>query len=377
MISPKDFYSSLKEYGIQFFVGVPDSLLAEFCAFLEESGTPGNHLIAANEGNAIGVAIGYYISTGSLAAVYMQNSGLGNAINPLLSLSDKKIFGVPLLLIIGWRGEPGVNDEPQHISQGEKTLDLLTLLDIPYKVIDGESDYQSAIRLMTRESQKTSRPVALVVRKNTFSGEETSSTTAACSLLSREGAIKILLELLEENDVVVSTTGKTSREVFEVKRGSKSSINEFMTVGGMGHASSIALGVALGLQGKRKVICLDGDGALIMHMGSLPVISKAKPKGFVHVLLNNGVHDSVGGQETASDNIEYRELALATGYRAYEFADDQPSLIRGWNSLLLEPGPTFFEIKIKSGSRSDLGRPTMTPKGNMERFMKTLGVYDE
>jgi phosphonopyruvate decarboxylase len=373
MIHPKDFFEAMTERGVGFYAGVPDSLLANFCAYVDDQGGSDQHLITANEGNAVALAMGYHMATGKVAMVYMQNSGLGNTVNPLTSLADPEVYKVPILLVLGWRGEPGFKDEPQHVKQGRVTLPQLDVLEVPHWVLDASSNVNAILDAAFASMRERNAPVALVVRKDTFAKYKPQKSSAETSTLVREVALGQLLQLCADDDLIVSTTGKTSREVFElrVKRGQKQ--RDFLTVGGMGHTASIALGVAIG-QPRRRVVCLDGDGSLLMHMGSMPVIASYKPQRFVHVLLNNCSHESVGGQATSADQVNFALLADAVGYAGYAVAIDVPSLQQAWQSLAHKRGPVLLEVKIKNGSRDDLGRPTSSAEQNKLAFMEAAGV---
>lgn len=359
--------------GVGFYAGVPDSLLANFCAYVDDQGGRDQHLITANEGNAVALAMGYHMATGKVATVYMQNSGLGNTVNPLTSLADPEVYKVPMLLVIGWRGEPGVKDEPQHVKQGRVTLGQLDVLEIPHWVLDANSDVDATLDAAFASMRERNAPVAVVVRKDTFAKYKPQNSSPDVSTLAREAALEQLLQLCMEDDLIISTTGKTSREVFElrVKHGQKQ--RDFLTVGGMGHTASIALGVAIG-QPQRRVVCFDGDGSLLMHMGSMPVIAGYKPERFLHVLLNNESHESVGGQATSAGHVNFAQLSGAVGYSDYAVANDLPSLERAWQSLSDKKGPVMLEVKIKNGSRDDLGRPTNTAEQNKLAFMEAAGV---
>lgn len=373
MIKPNDFFDAMSARGVGFYAGVPDSLLANFCSYVDDQGGRDQHLITANEGNAVALAMGYHMATGKVATVYMQNSGLGNAVNPLTSLADTEVYKVPMLLVIGWRGEPGVKDEPQHVKQGRVTLGQLDVMEIPHWMLDANSDVDATLDAAFASMRERNAPVALVVRKDTFAKYKPQNSSPEVSTLAREAALEQLLQLSAEDDLIVSTTGKTSRELFElrVKHGQKPC--DFLTVGGMGHTASIALGVAIG-QPDRRVVCLDGDGSLLMHMGSMPVIAGYKPGRFVHVLLNNGSHESVGGQATSASQVNFAQLAGAVGYVGYAVADNVPSLQQAWLSLTNKHGPVLLEVKIKNGSRDDLGRPTTTAEQNKRAFMEAAGV---
>ena len=369
MIKPSEFFNSLNDRGIGFFVGVPDSLLKNFCAYVDDYGS-GKHIITANEGNAVGLAMGYHLATNKVAAVYMQNSGLGNTINPLTSLTDPEVYCIPMLLIIGWRGEPNLTDEPQHVKQGQITSAQLKLLGIPYWVLDANSDIDVVLTDVFAKLHQDNSPVALLVRKNTFSSYKSEASSPKLSKLKREDVLRSLLKLAKPNDLVVSTTGKTSREVFELRLERHESQRDFLTVGGMGHTSSIALGVALGNPSKR-ILCFDGDGSVLMHLGALPIIGSLKPKNFIHVLLNNAAHESVGGQPTVGNKVDFAAIALASGYCDYRLATDKDSLKLFWQELSEQDGPVLLEVLINKESRDDLGRPTTTPQQNKLAFMET------
>jgi phosphonopyruvate decarboxylase len=347
---------------------VPDSLLASFCAYVDDECGPKEHVIAANEGNAIALAAGYHLSSGKVAAVYMQNSGLGNAINPLTSLADPEVYAIPLVLIIGWRGEPGFKDEPQHVKQGRITPGQLDLLEIPYWVMDRNSDAEDLADKALSTVAARNAPVALLVRQDSFAKYRSRRQRALASNFKREDALRELLALARPDDLIVSTTGKTSREVFELRAAAGSPQRDFLTVGCMGHTASLAAGVALGNPGKR-VICLDGDGSVLMHLGAIPVIGQLRPSNFLHVLLNNAAHESVGGQPTVGDRIDFEAITRSSGYRDYRHAGDAASLRAAWAELSAGDGPAMLEARIEVGSRADLGRPTSTPAHNKRAFL--------
>ena len=372
-IKPADFYNKLTSHGVEFFTGVPDSLLKEFCLCIDDNIVGDKHIIAANEGNAVALAAGYYLAQKSIPLVYMQNSGLGNAINPLLSLCDSDVYSIPLLVLVGWRGEPGVKDEPQHTKQGKVQLELLKALDIPYKIIS-QNNNQFAMQISNGvEIAKTeNRPVVLLIKKGTFEKYTTEIEKSPIQCMKREEALEIILRNLDDNAIVVSTTGKTSREIFEIreKRG-QSHEQDFLTVGSMGHCSSIALGIALA-KPHRQVVCIDGDGAMLMHLGSLTSIASLKPKNFRHILVNNEVHESVGGQETAAKNLDLSAIVEAMG-SSKTFKAKTPTELKANITDFMEcVGPSFLEVKIRPGSREDLGRPTIKPVYNKENFMGFL-----
>ena len=373
MIQPREFFDNLISEGILFFSGVPDSLLKDFCAYVTDHVDDRHHVIAANEGGAVALAAGYYLATGNYALVYMQNSGLGNATNPLLSLADPEVYSIPMLLMIGWRGEPGIHDEPQHVKQGRVTLGLLEAMEIPYLVLDGNTrDWRGLVRSLCDQMRDHERPVAIVVRTDTFDEYKMGTIDDDSSLLTREEAISIVVERIGDNDIVVSTTGKTSRELFEVReRYSQGHGRDFLTVGSMGHSSQIALGIAL-QKPNYRVICLDGDGAVLMHAGALAIVGQKAPPNFVHIVINNESHDSVGGQPTASPNVDYVDFAQAMGYRNALRAATSKEIESALAQLLDSEGPSLLEIKTRKGSRQDLGRPTITPLENRNELMRRL-----
>ncbi len=371
MISPGDFHSKLVSRGISLFTGVPDSLLKNFCAYVEDASEPGQHIIAANEGNAVAIALGHHLATGNPAVVYMQNSGLGNSINPLTSLAHAQVYRVPMLLVIGWRGEPGDPDEPQHVMQGRITPSQLELLEIPHWILEAGSETDALLDSAFATMEASNAPVALLVRKGAFADYKSSRKTERKASLGREQALRQLLALAGDS-LVVSTTGKTSREVFELRVESGAAQRDFLTVGGMGHTSSIALGVALGSP-DRKVVCLDGDGSALMHLGAMAIIGDLKPGNLLHVLLNNAAHESVGGQPTVAGGMDFRAIAIACGYSAYERASDEAGIAAAWERIGATSGPALLEIDIAVGSRADLGRPTSSPEDNKLAFMRFAG----
>lgn len=375
MLDPQAVFEATHRLGFDFFTGVPDSLLKDFCAYVTDHTSPASHIIAANEGGAVALAAGHYLATGRPALVYMQNSGQGNAINPLTSLADEAVFGIPMLLLVGWRGEPGKEDEPQHVTQGRVTLDLFRTLGIDYEVLPDE--IVAASRMLERAAETMrakSAPYALVIRNKTFSSYKLCSQASTDYELNREGALRLVVSAIGCESIVVGTTGGTSRELFELRESAGLSHHaDFRTVGCMGHASQIALGIALG-RPDRRVFCLDGDGALIMQMGSLAIIGSQSPRNFRHIVFNNGSHDSVGGQPTVAFDIDIPRIARACGYRLAVSADTCADTSRGLATLLDAEGPGLLEIRINKGARANLGRPTKTPAANKREFMQYLGA---
>jgi phosphonopyruvate decarboxylase len=372
MLTPKYLFDLLKGQSADFFAGVPDSLLKEFCAYVTDNSPPTQHIISANEGSAIALAAGHFLATGNIPVVYMQNSGLGNAINPLLSLTDADVYSIPVLLMIGWRGEPGGKDEPQHVKQGKVTTDILKAIGIPYCVLSSdEGESRGQIVQAYQYLREFQAPYAIVLRKETFSAYTLQHSASNNYELSREDAIQAVVDSTGPTDIIVSSTGMISRELYEYRAAtSQGHKNDFLTVGSMGHASQIALSIAL-QKPERTVYCFDGDGALLMHMGALATIGSLKPRNLVHIVLNNGAHDSVGGQPTVGFLIEITKIAEACGYEralvvhSKEGLDKAIALCGGGQLSLLE-------IRVKRGARADLGRPKTTPIANKEELMLEL-----
>ncbi len=359
-MNTSEFYNALRAQGLEMFCGVPDSCLKELCACVTDNTPFEKNIIAANEGNALAIAIGHTLATGKPAVVYMQNSGLGNIVNPMLSLSDEEVYNIPSLFIIGWRGMPGEHDEPQHVKQGKLTLPLLETMGIAYEVLEDVSQVAKACAYMA----ETQKPFALVVKKGTFDAYPKKALSQPYTL-TREKAIQTVLSLMGEKDIVISTTGMISREVYENRTSHE---KDFLTVGGMGHASSIAFGVAIN-KPDRTVYCLDGDGAFLMHMGAAPVIASRKLPNLKHIVFNNEAHDSVGGQPTIMGGVDIPAVVKASGYAAAYQADDEDSIRRVWNDFVSTAAPCLLEIKVKTGSRKDLGRPKEKPVENKAAFM--------
>ena len=373
MISPAFFINTLSEHGVDFFTGVPDSLLKSVCAYITDHKDSNHHVIAANEGGAVALATGYHLATGHIGCVYMQNSGLGNVVNPLASLTDREVYGIPMLLLIGWRGRPGQHDEPQHVKQGKITTGLLNVLGVNYEVLShDESTAERQISLAMDDIKCRREVFALVIVNDTFEPYTLQQSTENNLSLGREEAIGLISESIEHDAVVVSTTGMISRELFEYRSAKgESHERDFLTVGSMGHASQIALGIAM-QHPERKVYCLDGDGATIMHMGALAITGSRKQKNFVHIVLNNGAHDSVGGQPTAGFDIDLVQIALGCGYRKAIRIDNRDELNNLNNIIKDIEGPVFVEIRVRRGNRKDLGRPTTTPMDNKMALMDFL-----
>ena len=318
--------------------------------------------------------MGYHLATGKIPLVYLQNSGVGNIINPLLSLADPEVYAIPMLFAIGWRGEPNVHDEPQHKKQGRVMLPMLDSMEIPYAIVSTEVEKTEAtIKQALKTAQQTSGPFALIIKKGTFSSYKLKQEPSVSLELTREAAIQHILNELRDDDIVVSTTGMPSREVFEYRaQHNQGHQRDFLTVGGMGHASQIALGIALH-KPNRRVVCLDGDGALLMHLGALAINGTLQPGNLKHIVLNNGAHDSVGGQPTVGFQVDFLIVAKAVGYISAAQAHTAEGIKQELGNMLQSPGPSLLEIRVKKGARKDLGRPTLTPVQNKQGFMTFLG----
>ncbi len=367
--------SACKDAGIDFFTGVPDSQLKGLCDTLFATyGVNGKqHIVAANEGNAIGLCAGHYLATGRPGLCYMQNSGLGNAVNPIASLMDGQVYGLPCLLVVGWRGEPGVHDEPQHVKQGQVTLAQLELLDVPYMVLDKamtEDDFDAAFADL-RAHLDAGRTAAIVVKKGalTCSMKPQYGNTHA---MTREEAVGAIARLAGKRDVFVSTTGKLSRELFELREAMQDGHDrDFLTVGSMGHASMIALGIALE-QPERRVWCLDGDGAALMHLGAMAVLGQKKPANLIHVVINNAAHETVGGMPVCEGALNLTGLAMVSGYRHVSRASNEMELYQAVDAAMAAGELAFIEVLCAAGARDDLGRPTTTPRENRDALMKFI-----
>ena len=370
----EDFVNALKGMGIESLVGVPDSTLKQFCDYINSDGKDEmKHYVPVNEGAAVGLATGLYLGTGKPAAVYMQNSGLGNIVNPLTSIANTEVYGIPMLFIIGWRGEPGVHDDPQHKFMGQVTDKLCEVLDIPYSVIDKETtdDELSAILAKASSVMAECRQYAIIVKKGTFEKRAGGGYSNEYTMI-REDAIATILKETGDDDLIVSTTGKISREVYEqFDKIFGSHERAFLTVGGMGHASMIAYGIAVSREDK-NIICIDGDGAELMHMGSMAFIGYNKPDHFIHICLNNGAHESVGGMPTGTKGIRFSPVAKDCGYDSVATVENEEELKAAFERVKGSKGIHFIEAMVAMGSRDDLGRPKESASENKINFMKNF-----
>lgn len=364
MIDAKKFLQLFSSLGVENIFGVPDSLLKNFSAEMEaksRSMPASSHRIVANEGSAVACAVGSYLTCGRPALVYMQNSGLGNAINPLASIAAREVYGVPMVLLIGWRGRPGETDEPQHMKQGEITPELLDLLGIPWTILPAnQEEAETVVTAFVARTVAERNPVALLVAKNTFESRTFEPTALEGAEMTRESALRCVSSHLAEETLVIATTGMLGRELHEIRNESEVRHTDFLNIGGMGHAISIALGAVIG-DPKKRVACLDGDGSLLMHLGSLFLAGKRENKNLTHIVFNNGVHDSVGGQPTPLQNVSLAEIARAAGYPFIDSARTPAQIARSLEAMSHNTGPWFLEILVRPGNRADLGRPKGEP----------------
>jgi len=372
----KFFLDGMQRLGVNKYYGVPDSQLKALCDTLYETyGVGTDHIVAANEGGATALAAGHYLATGKPALVYMQNSGIGNMVNPSVSLLDQAVYGIPCVFVVGWRGEPGIKDEPQHKFQGEITIPLLDMVGISNYTLSEDTSNEVFNNWLNDASNliNQGKSVAFIIRKNALTSANEAKYQNSHSM-SRETAIEAIIENSQKNDVFVSTTGKASRELFEIReKRNEGHEKDFLTVGSMGHASMIALGIALEKPDMR-VWCIDGDGAMVMHLGSSLVLAKTKCTNLVHVVLNNGAHETVGGMPVAKGQADFSSIAGALGYAACYRIYDPDDLKRCIAGLDSKKGPVIIEVMAALGARKDLGRPTTTPKENKSAFMHFLSI---
>ena len=356
MLDQEKVFSILKNNGITFFTGVPDSYLNGFCNYALAH-NPDRNIIAANEGNAVGIASGHYFATKEIPLVYMQNSGQGNTINPLASLADPNVYAVPMLLLIGWRGQGNTEpNHPQHKLQGEITAKLLDVMHIPYSILtDDIEEFGQAIEKAVRYCAEKRGPYGLIAPKGVMAASEKANDVDSTFPMSREEAIEVILDHMPEDTIYTATTGRATRELFFLreKRG-ETKARDFLNVGSMGHASSVALGIALE-KPDRHVVALDGDSAAIMHMGAMTMVSKLGAPKFMHVILNNGAHESVGGQPSAGYLLEFTKIAEACGYTTVGHAvTTEEELIEAIDKLKNCGKASFIDCRIHKGLNSKL-----------------------
>lgn len=373
MVNQAQLFEALDNLGVKFFTGVPDSLLNDFCLYLVNNIPDGQHVMAANEGNAIAIAAGNYMATGNIPVVYMQNSGIGNATNPLLSLTHDCVYGIPMVLVIGWRGDPSINDHAQHKKQGELTPVLMSDMDIPYEILDADDTVIDKFTWAVNKAKEISAPVALIAKKAILTQKEKKQTYADSKLMNREEAVAAVVDVLGKDAIYLGTTGRATREVHEqlIAHGIGEG-HEWQNVGSMGHVSSVGLGLALARPDKRIVV-FDGDAAAVMHMGALATNCRYKADNMLHIVLNNGVNESVGGQPSAGYLIDLTTVAKACGYRtvghAVETKEELQQIVRENQSSEI---PLFIDVHVRQGIRSDMPKLNIDHKAIKNELMNNL-----
>jgi phosphonopyruvate decarboxylase len=373
MVNQKELFDALKDMGVDFFTGVPDSLLNNFCLYMVQHIPDGQHVMAANEGNAIGIAAGHYMATGKIPVVYMQNSGIGNATNPLLSLTHDCVYGIPMVLVIGWRGDPAISDHAQHRKQGELTPVFMKDMDIPYEILDSDDTVIEKFAWAVAKAKEISSPVALIAKKAILTEKVKKQVYPESRLMNREEAVSAVVEVLGSDAVYLGTTGRATREVHEqLKAHGVGEGHEFQNVGSMGHVSSVGLGLALACP-DQKVVVFDGDAAVVMHMGALASNCRYKAGNLIHIVLNNGVNESVGGQPSAGYIVNLTEVATACGYKtpghAVETKEELQRIIRDFDKGEM---PLFIDIHVRQGIRSDMPKLNIDHKAQKDALMKNL-----
>ena len=368
MTDPKTFLEEFLHIGLNHFTGVPDSTFKSFMNLLESKEKGFTNRIAANEGAAVAHASGYYLATNKLSVVYFQNSGLGNAVNPLTSLTDRNVYGIPMIILMGWRGQPGLKDEPQHKKMGAITIQMLEALGVSYEILN-KNNFKEQIEKAKLFAEKKLEPFVLIVKPNFFIDALEVEKTASNDGVTRENAIECIVNKISLDSKILSTTGKTSRELYEIcNKNLRGHHNNFYNVGSMGHVNAIGLEIAI--NNKNKVYILDGDGSIIMHMGSLATIGHYKPKNLIHIIFDNNSHESTGGQPTVSESLDIRLVLESCGYKKIAYVQ---TLLELEDALLLTKTElTGIVVQTKKGSRKDLGRPTDTPEKIKFRFMEKI-----
>jgi phosphonopyruvate decarboxylase len=372
MVNQKQLFKSLEEQGIDFFTGVPDSLLNDFCLYLCNHYGNERHVMAANEGNAIAIAAGHYMATGNIPVVYMQNSGIGNATNPLLSLAHESVYGIPMILVIGWRGDPDIKDHAQHKKQGELTPVLMRDMDIPFEELDDDDTVMAKFAWAYQTAKDISSPVALIAKKGILTQKEKHQDYPESTLMNREEAIAAVIDVFGSNAVYLATTGRATRELHEqLKLKGISDGHEFLNVGSMGHVSSVALGMAIACP-EKKIIVFDGDAAAVMHMGSLATIGRYQPKNLIHIVLNNGVNESVGGQPSAGQVIDLTTIAKSCGYMTSSIHVEKSTDLKTIVEILTEADkPGFIDVHVRQGIRKDM------PKLDIDHHKQKIQLMEE
>lgn len=367
-------FDALQSQDIVFYTGVPDSLLNDFCNYMSHNIPDGRHVMAANEGNAVAIAAGHYLATGRIPLVYMQNSGIGNAANPLLSLAHDCVYGIPMILVIGWRGDPSSTDHAQHKKQGELTPVLMDDMDIPFEILDSDETVIEKFSWAARKARDISSPVALIVKKNILAQKVKKQHYPYSALMSREDAISAVLDIIGPDAVYLATTGRATRELHEnlSVRGWADVGKEFLNVGAMGHLSSVGLGIALAKPDK-KVVIFDGDAAAVMHMGSLATNCRYPAPNLLHIVLNNGVNESVGGQKSAGRVVDLTGVAAACGYQTSVNALETEKEVADFLKVPSNGMPRFIDLYVRQGIRPDMPKLNINHKSQRDALMEALG----
>lgn len=373
MVDQKQLFDALQEMGINFYTGVPDSLLNNFCLHMVQNIPDGQHVMAANEGNAIAIAAGHYMATGNIPVVYMQNSGIGNATNPLLSLTHDCVYGIPMILVIGWRGDPAISDHAQHKKQGELTPVLMKDMDIPYEILDADETVVDKFAWAVAKAKEISSPVALIAKKAILTEKVKKQEYPESKLMNREEAVSAAVDVLGRDAIYLGTTGRATRELHEqLKAHNVGEGHEFQNVGSMGHVSSVGLGIALA-KPEQKVVVFDGDAAAVMHLGAFATNCRYKAGNMIHIILNNGVNESVGGQPSAGYVVNLTKIADACGYRspghAVETKEELQAILNGYKK---EEMPLFIDVHVRQGIRSDMPKLNIDHKAQKVALMETL-----
>lgn len=373
MVNQKELFEALQAIGVDFFTGVPDSLLNDFCLYMTNNMTAEQHVMAANEGNAVAIAAGHYMATGKIPVVYMQNSGIGNATNPLLSLAHDCVYGIPMILVIGWRGDPAITDHAQHKKQGELTPVLMKDMDIPYEILDDENTVVDKFAWAVEKAKEISSPVALIAKKAILTEKVKKQEYPESGLMNREEAVSAVIDVLGDDAIYLGTTGRATREVHEqIKAHGVGEGHEWQNVGSMGHVSSVGLGIALA-KPEQKVVVFDGDAAAVMHMGALATNCRYKAGNMIHIVLNNGVNESVGGQPSAGYVVNLTGIAAACGYRtsghAVETKEELQAIVKNCQK---EEMPLFIDVHVRQGIRPDMPKLNIDHKAQKTALMETL-----
>jgi hypothetical protein len=377
MINQEIFLHTLQLEGVEFFTGVPDSYLNGFCDYLLRNISQEKNVIAANEGNAVAIAAGHFLATQEIPLVYMQNSGLGNTINPLVSLADKQVYAIPMILLVGWRGQPGTGDWAQHELQGEITPGLLDLMHIPYDILPDDNDKVTGILKQAVSLARSNRkPYALIAPKGVMAGEKMNNKDQTYPM-SREEAIEVILDHMPADTIYSATTGRATRELFFLReKRNESKKTDFLNIGSMGHASSVAFGIALA-KPQRKVVCLDGDAAAMMHLGAMTMLHKYNVPNYLHIILNNGAHESVGGQPSAGHLIDFTKIAESCGYKTIGHpVTTREELTQAIEILAKEPFAAFIDVRIHKGMRGKLPPLDFSHREAIDNLIKELNKKD-